>query len=61
VKCLLPERAIEEVSIDFGHQDIVDLSNRYEANLGILVGTLQSWGVLGDNQGNNLKRKVNLI
>jgi hypothetical protein len=61
VKWLHPEKAIEELPIDFDDQDIVELADRYKTHPAVVVGRLQWIGILGHSQRNNLKRKVSLF
>lgn len=60
-KWLLPDKAIEELPLDFDDQDIIALADKYQTHPGVIVGRLHWLGELGHHQGNHLKRKISLF
>jgi len=61
MRWLLPEKAIEELPVDFDDQDIIALADKHRTHPGIIIGRLQWLGELGHNQDNHLKRKISLF
>lgn len=61
MKWLLPEKALEDLPIDFGDQDIVELADQYKTHPAIVVGRLQRMGILKYNQMNMHKAPVHLF
>ena len=61
VKWLLPEKAIEELPLEFDDQDIVELADQYKTHPAIVVGRLQRMGILKYNQMSIHKAPVHLF